>query len=152
MLEGPAGAAVYFGLKYLAYSAWMLYALKLFADRVSVPRALLLGLGRSAMGIGFGAVIFCFSILVLAAASETAAGMVVTQVIVYLSVYVPVRWIEWGIMEAVVRRGQVKRGNFLIGHDLRGRMWRLGGIGVSCLADVVLISQIGSLPIGRFMC
>jgi hypothetical protein len=40
MLEGAGGAVLYFGLKYLAYSAGMFYALKLFADSASIPRAL----------------------------------------------------------------------------------------------------------------
>jgi hypothetical protein len=152
MFEGAAGAGLYFGLKYLAYSAWMLYALKLFADRVSVPRALRLGLGRSAMGIGVGALIFVGGILMLAATSNSSMGIVASQVIVYLCVYVPVRWIEWGIMEAVVRRPRPQGGSFLSGYDGRGRLWRMGGIAVSCLADVVMIWQLGSLPLGRFMC
>jgi hypothetical protein len=152
MLEGAGGAVLYFGLKYLAYSAWMFYALKLFADPASIPRALLLGLGRSAMGIGFGLVIFVCTLLVFAAVSETTTGNIVPQVVAYLGVYVPVRWIEWGIMEVLVRRGQSKGGGFLLGYDRRGRLWRLGGIGVSCLADLVVITQLGSLPVGRFMC
>jgi hypothetical protein len=151
MLEGPAGAAIYFGLKYLAYSAWMLWGLRLFSDRAGLRRALLLGFVRSCMGIGFGALIFVFSLLVLAAASSLNQGMVAVQVLVYLSVYVPIRWLEWGIMEVIVRRGH-KGGGLLLGYDGRGRLWRLGGIAVSCLADLVLVLQLGSLPLGRFMC
>ena len=39
--------------------------------------------------------------------------------------------------------------------NLRGihRLWRLGGIAISCLADIPLIASLGGVvPVGRFLC
>jgi hypothetical protein len=79
------------------------------------------------------------------------------QILQYLAVYVPVRGFEWGIMELLIVR---ERNNplkvFLIGGEGRTRIWRLGGILLSHLADIPMI-LMGSgvremLPIGRFLC
>jgi hypothetical protein len=75
----------------------------------------------------------------------------------YLAVYVPVRWFEWGVMELLVARNHRNPFNlFVIGGNGRSRLWRLGGIVVSHLADIPMILMGGGvhemLPIGRFLC
>jgi hypothetical protein len=42
--------------------------------------------------------------------------------------------------------------DFLIGNSSSTRLWRLGGIVISCLADVPIMVSMHDLPIGRFMC
>jgi hypothetical protein len=68
-------------------------------------------------------------------------------------VYVPVRWVEWGIIEALLLSPAARgaRG-FLLGGGGAARRWRLGGAALSCLADVPLMLASGGLPVGRLMC
>jgi hypothetical protein len=75
----------------------------------------------------------------------------------YLVVYAPVRWFEWGIMEALITRSNRNPIMvFALGADRTSRLWRLGGIVVSHLADIPMILMGGGvhdmLPIGRFLC
>ena len=42
---------------------------------------------------------------------------------------------------------------FLVGESKPDRLWRLGGIVISCLADIPLIISLGGvIPTGRFLC
>lgn len=148
MFESPAALLVYFALKYAAYASWMYLGIQLFASRGGVPRALMLGLLRVVMGLAFGFLIYLGSTAVAIAAHD--AGLA-PQVVAYLGVYVPVRWIEWGIME-VILRPSASPAHLLLDIDWIGRKWRCGGIVISCLADLVLFADVGGLPIGRFMC
>jgi hypothetical protein len=74
------------------------------------------------------------------------------NVVTYLSVHVPVRWFEWAVFDLVIDSLARSVQGFLFGHTSRNRAWRLGGIAISCLADIPVISDVGGLPIGRFMC
>ena len=69
----------------------------------------------------------------------------------YLSVYVPVRWLEWSIMAALLLSPSISQ--FLFGAARPDRLWRAGGIVISCLADIPLIISLGGvIPTGRFLC
>jgi hypothetical protein len=66
---------------------------------------------------------------------------------------VPVRWVEWGIFEVALQPSARAWDVFTLSADPRVRRWRLGGIVISCLADVpVMIALGGVLPVGRFLC
>jgi hypothetical protein len=42
---------------------------------------------------------------------------------------------------------------FFLGATKPDRLWRLGGIVISCLADIPLIISLGGvIPTGRFLC
>ncbi|HYX69058.1 MAG TPA: hypothetical protein VE825_07985, partial [Terriglobales bacterium] len=73
-----------------------------------------------------------------------------------LEIYVPVRWVEWGVMAWVMRRADHGPLALLLGGDNRSRFWRIGGIVVSIVADLpILLSSRGAgemLPVGRFLC
>jgi len=141
--------------KALAYVGWCRLGLRWLAPEARRPglRALGLGLLRMAMGALFGVGIFLASAAVY---SALGAGIQATRgssmVLTYLSTYVPVRWIEWGLIELLLHRRARSPGGFLLGGGARARGWRLGGIALSCLADVPMILSIGGLPLGRFMC
>lgn len=156
MLEGLAGVALYAVLKYAVYSAWCAAGLALLVGRDAVVwrRAAGLGALRVAIGLAFGTFIFLASLAVFAGLSETEVGASrhLPHVLTYLAVYVPVRWLEWGILELVidpVRRGF---GGLVAGGSGPGRRFRLGGILVSCLADLPMILSMGGIPVGRFLC
>ena len=145
----------YFVIKGAAYALWCALGVRRFRpERASViVPALLLGSMRLMLGLGFGVVIFLASSAVFERLGEgdvfdPTAAMALT----YLAVYVPVRWIEWGIVEALLHAGAGTASGFLGGATAGARRWRLGGVLVSCLADVPVMVAAGGLPVGRFMC
>jgi hypothetical protein len=146
--------ALYFAAKGAAYCGWCGLGARLFRPAGTRVLGLALGLGvlRMVLGLLFGVAIFLGSALAVAGLTEGGSGMTLAMVLAYLGVYVPVRWIEWAIIEALLRRPARSFAGFLGGVDRTGRAWRLGGAAISCLADLPLILAAGGLPIGRFMC
>lgn len=155
MLGSAAILSFYLGLKGAAYCAWCAAGLRRFQparERLLAP-ALALGLLRLVLGGLFGVGIFLGSAALYAGLGESAAlGESTAMGLAYLGVYVPVRWIEWGLIEALLRREARSLSGFWLGADRAGRRWRLGGAALSCLADVPMILSLGGLPLGRFLC
>ena len=100
----------------------------------------MLGVYRLLLGLGFGIVIWLASSLVV--------EKVDSQVLAYFVVYLPIRWIEWAIIDSYTD----EKSNFLFGLNKKHRLWRCGGIVISCLADIPIFITMGGLPLGRFMC
>jgi hypothetical protein len=144
-------ALFYIAGKLLAYSLWCLLGLRKVRRDSSAPlsRALAFGFVRLFMGLFFGVVIWLASSWMLSAFGYGLPQNVLT----YLLVYVPVRWIEWSIMAAFILPNPSSFAAWLIGASPTDRYWRLGGIVISCLADIPLIIGFGGvIPTGRFMC
>ena len=141
-------AILYLVVKFLAYSGWMFWGLRaLRHDPSPLLRSLLLGFFRLGLGFFFGVLIY-----LLSSGLMSLFGYGLGQnVIVYLLVYVPVRWLEWGIMSMfLIAPGGA---SFLLGERKPDRLWRLGGIVISCLADIPLVISLGGvIPTGRFLC
>ncbi|MBI3549758.1 MAG: hypothetical protein HY078_12025 [Elusimicrobia bacterium] len=137
---------IYAALKFAVYSGWCWVGLRALRpqETPSARAALGLGLLRLSMGLGFGVLIWFL-------ASFVAVQIVRSEPLIYLMVYVPVRWVEWGIIEGLLVRDSGPSG-FLWGHSGGARGWRVRGIVVSCLADIPVIVSMGGLPLGRFMC
>ena len=152
-MEGPA-LALYFAVKGAAYCGWCALGVRRFRPASArLPWALGLGTLRLMLGLFFGVLIFLASNLVVAGLGATGAyGPTLSLVLTYLAVYVPVRWIEWAIVEAILRPPARPFARFVLGVDRSGRNWRLGGAALSCAADLPVMLALGGLPIGRFMC
>ena len=104
---------------------------------------------RLFMGFFFGISIYFLSSVLI---THIGAGLP-ENTITYIAVYVPIRWIEWSIMAAILYRGTTRPYPWFLGEKSRDRYWRLGGIAISCLADIPLIAALGGIiPTGRFMC
>jgi len=144
----------YFAIKGAAYAGWCALGVRRFRpERASVlTPALLLGLLRLCLGLVFGVAIFLGGAFLFAGLGESGLGVTAAMALTYLAVYVPVRWIEWGIVEAVLSPAARTASGFLGGTDAGARNWRVGGIFISCLADVPVMWAAGGLPVGRFMC
>ena len=100
------------------------------------PIRSVLGGARLALGIVLGLFIF-FAALSMNNATRNAP-------LTYFSIYVPVRFVEWTIFHFLVASGF--RGSRSIG-------WVLGGIAVSCLADIPIgMMEGGIVPVGRPFC
>ncbi len=129
--------------KFAAYAAWCYVGVRWFAPerRSPVLAALRFGAGRLLLGIGLGLVIF------LAALSMNNATR--NAPLTYAAVYVPVRVGEWLLWYWVIRT----RTGAASASAGRVGLWIVGGVFVSCLADVPLgIMEGGVVPVGRPFC
>lgn len=129
--------AVYLAVKIAAYTVWCALGLKVAARPLSV-HALGFGLFRTALGIGFGFLIFFL------ASSLPLHGTLGE----YIAIYAPVRVVEWGILWWLIRKGG--------GPGLftpRALLWILGGILVSYAADLASPIPVHErFCIGRCLC
>jgi hypothetical protein len=145
----------YFLAKFLAYCFWMWQGLGRLhpTDAGRIRRALVYGFARLSMGLGLGLFIwFAGSLVSVSLRQLMPEYNVLGDILTYASVYVPVRWVEWAIFDLIIDpRARTVRG-FLLGETAWNRVWRLGGIVISCLADIPVIVDTGGLPVGRFMC
>jgi len=156
-MESSANLALYVLAKFIAYTVWCAVGVQLlwsFERTAQVQLSTAWGTGparkwllatgygflRLLMGIFFGITIWILGTLVAANLFDTPHANLLT----YFLVYVPVRWVEWSILAWLIARNA--------GSSL-GYKWRLGGIGISCLADIPLIASMGwTLAVGRFFC
>ena len=148
-------AVAYMVLKAAAYLTWCWVGVRTFRpERTSrLGLAIALGLLRLLLGLGFGVGIFLAgSVLFERLAATDSLGSGAAMALTYLAIYVPVRWIEWGILETILFTGGRGFTTFLGGSGARGVRWRLGGIAISCVADVPWMLAMGGLPVGRFLC
>ena len=112
-------------------------------------RSLLFGFLRLAMGLFFGLAIWIVGAFVL---SRIGSGLP-QNILAYLLIYVPVRWIEWSIMAVLIVPDSFSFVQWISGTSPRDRNWRLEGIAISCLADIpLIISFRGIIPTGRILC
>jgi len=140
---GPLHLLTYLGIKYAAYAAWCAVGLH-WVMAVPPPSAyragVFWGLLRLVMGFGFG-------VAIAEAVTRLNLSGHPEGLTLYLLVYVPIRVFEWGVMlclfAAAERRGALW---------CRGAAWVMGGILISCLADVPIFYWIGGFPVGRFWC
>jgi len=144
-------AIQYFGGKLIAYCAWCYFGLRLFRpeDLRRSGRAVIYGTIRLSLGFFFGVLIYFLSSAVITSLPPSVPENVIT----YVAVYVPVRWVEWSIMAMLVLPGPLSLAERVAGTGRNDRLWRLGGIAISCVADIPLIASLGGvIPVGRFLC
>jgi hypothetical protein len=137
-------ALVYGGVKLLSYCLYCALGIKL-ADpdafrssaQRAVWRAVRLGSLRWVLGLGFGIVIFF--------AFQTTPDRLWTQ---YVSVYVPVRIIEWAIIAWLLHSEHMHRRSSL------WYGWIAGGVLVSFASDFTSPEMIeeGRFCVGRCLC
>jgi len=148
---GALDSPLYFVVKLIAYCFWCYVGLRLFqpAAKLLPLRGIGFGILRLFMGFFFGILIYLLSSALI---THIGAGLP-ENTITYIAVYVPIRWIEWSIMAALLLRGLTSTSPWILGSNPRDRYWRFGGILISCLADIPLIVSLGGvIPTGRFMC
>ena len=148
-MDSGWGFLGYVALKYLAYVMWCYVGVGLLRSERTFRSALGFGVLRLMLGVLFG-----FGVFLIGGMAHLEVPQSTFQM--YLEIYVPVRWIEWGVMALLMRREDRGAAALLIGGDNKSRFWRIGGIVVSIVADLpVLLSHSGAremLPVGRFLC
>jgi len=130
--------AIYILVKCLAYISWCYVGLRTLTPQKFdlLRRATLLGVARLGLGIAVGIFIF-FAALSMNNATRNAP-------LTYISIYVPVRIVEWSIFHVLISKRM--RWPASVG-------WILGGVVFSCLADIPLgIMEGGVVPVGRPFC
>jgi len=122
--------------KYIGYSLWCLYGIKLATGRIDVKKGFVLGGGRWILGLLFGIVIF----FMLPATSENVYTL-------YFSIYVPVRILEWLIISRFLP-GKLET------FSISTLGWILGGVVVSFLLDFTSpeVIEDGRFCVGRCLC
>ena len=156
---------LYVLLKLLAYTVWSAFGIELLCPSESATNAVLnapvennlqrkwlsaIGYGflRLVMGVFFGALIWILG----SAVAQVLVAAPHHDVFTYLLVYVPVRWVEWTILAWFIARRTQRISLSFSWKDISAR-WRLGGIAISCLADIPVIALADwMLPVGRFLC
>jgi hypothetical protein len=150
MLDSGITFLVYVAVKFAAYAGWCFVGLRwLGSGPVRLRSALGAGVVRLLLGVFFGLGIFL-------AGGSMHLSVPQHPWMSYFAVYAPVRWVEWSIMSLLVDKKPHSAGSFWLGSSNQERLWRLGGIAVSHLADLPLILSgsgvIEMLPVGRFLC
>jgi hypothetical protein len=131
-------------VKYLAYAAWSDDGLRSLRNYRSIGSALGFGFVRLGLGILFG-----FGIFLVGSALHLNV-----PALLYLSIYAPVRCVEWSMLAALLGS---QGGELFRTGDGASERWIVGGIVVSHLADVPMMlfshgGTIGFLHVGRFLC
>jgi hypothetical protein len=150
---GDVPLALYLTLKVAAYVLWCFLGAWVVFRGASTPgraavHGFVLGTLRLGLGLSLGIVIWFASTMAYASVGDVPAR----TSIAYLSVYVPIRWLEWAVIAFFLTPGARTFRGFVLGSSPRDRLWRLGGIALSCAADIPMILAVGGLPLGRFMC
>ena len=140
------GPLLYVLLKLGAYIGWCILGVRLHGHRERILRK---GIAYGALRAAMGAVLGLFLILQLVGIFQQATQ---NEIVLYVAIYVPVRWIEWSLMAVLIDPGHRSVLDFLVGQSPTSRLWRLGGIVLSCLADLPVLITMHHLPIGRFLC
>jgi hypothetical protein len=126
-------------VKLLAYCGWCRWG-KAFLEAKPGLSALKDGLLRFAIGLAFGGAVY----LIASALGPESLSRLYDRMgrnAVYVSVFVPIRWVEWWIMEHVMARNPGR-----LFHVTRGTLsWRAGGMLVSFATDVPLFALVSFL-------
>lgn len=146
---------IYILLKLIAYIFWCRLGVnKLsFLIKYQGSAAIFLGVLRLIMGIVLGT----YAITYLASFIYRLTSF--NKWIIYFLCYVPVRIIEWGIIFIIIHiiNLTVKKSLDNIPNQQLYKLqdvfyWILGGIVISCLADLPILLTFGSAPFGRIFC
>jgi len=137
----------YVVVKYAAYTIWCYTGLRWLLQKDSLRAGMGFGFARLLLGVIFGVGIFVIG------------GMLHLEVpahpvLMYFSIYAPVRYVEWTILLLFLRGVNAPATPF---SQWKQQVWILGGIVISHLADLPLILTSSSgakdlLPVGRFLC
>ena len=134
---------LYIIFKILGYSLYCGVLNKFIIEKYSPMKIFKIGVFRALLGAFFGVLVF-LGLLVFSGQSNLPVPLIhENNWSAYLSIYVPIRILEWGIILFI----------FFNKKELglkRKILWVLGGIALSILIDVVFAPN--GLKVGRIFC
>jgi hypothetical protein len=137
-------------IKLLAYIWWSykgFFFLKLHFNYPKL-RAIVYGLIRLLMGLMLGMALVYMALLIV-----DPRNLVLSGIITYLLVYLPVRWLEWGLLEFIMSPKARSFDGFIFGVNKNSRRWRLGGLLLCAVMDVPIIILTKGAGLGNIaMC
>ena len=140
-------AFIYIGIKLAVYSLWCWYGMRLLAPlrHASAPRAFGLALARIALGFVLG---FVWALLLKKLTPFTEYSRLGFNPAVFLGGLLVLRWLVWSVVSYLIRlpRGVLSP----LGVNRADWLWRLGGVGFSFLADILVL--VGVIGVGGIVC
>jgi hypothetical protein len=143
LLEGGSGLAIYIGLKLTLYTAWSYGGMRHLRPKRPPGWLDALRWGVVRLGIGWVTGILVAPLVVGAVATGHLPLFYATGLVV-------VRWLEWGLLEVMIAPELGGR-SILLGSSRSGRVWRVGAVLASYLADAPFLLTQG-FPQGRIFC
>ena len=134
--------AIYIALKLAGYITWSTIGAVSFRRQGS-PMLTGIALGTVRLVIGWAT-----GLVVALVALSIASGSIP---LFYFAVLAVVRWFEWGAIELMLAEDSATPSAFVGGFTRGGRLWRVGGVAVSYLADAPFL-LVGGFPGGRIFC
>ena len=130
---------LYAVVKFVAYSLWGYVGFRVVNLQPTAGKSVRFGIARWLLGVGFGVLVFLL------------AGSVNRDQIffLYLSIYIPVRIVEWTIMPVVFFWTSAKKWQLPVIY-----LWIAGGVLLSFLTDFVSPDMLneGRFCVGRCLC
>jgi hypothetical protein len=136
--------------KLVAYIYWSYISFSSFNVFLNHPKlkATAYGLLRLLIGLVMASPLFILATLIFDWQHPLVSGL-----IVYLIVYLPTRWLEWGLLEVIINPKSRRLAYFLCGYNEASRRWRVGGLIICAIFDVPVMLLSGGAPLGNFsMC
>ena len=127
--------------KYGAYSLWCFVGLYLLARTANLKGALKFGAVRWLLGLAFGI------------GAAIGLGSIDSQdvAVLYFSVYIPLRIVEWSIMALIINKTPLRELSIIT--VLKALLWIAGGIAVSFATDLLSPEGMaGRFCVGRCLC
>ena len=118
----------YLGIKYLTLPYKNLFLITTCFGSLRVLISILFVLPTYLLGAAF--ITFYFNVL---SYPMLGSSYDIPYQLSYLSVYIPIKWFSWSLLELAMNKHSRSISAFIIGPTLRSRWWRLGGTLLSCL-------------------
>jgi len=126
---------IYVVVKAICYVSWCGLGATIHGHRDRINfKAFVYGFVRLVIGVILGA-------FAIANLSIWMSELIKNPVVVYAIAYLPVRWVEWSLMAVLMDQEHRTVPNFFFGLTWKSRLWRLGGMAISCLADLPLLIE-----------
>ena len=138
---------IYVGVKLVLYALWCRYGIRLLTPlrSASAPRAFGFALARLALGFALG---FVWAFLLNRLAPSAEYSRLGFDPVAFVAGLLVLRWLVWSGVSYLIRLPS--GGLSPLGVSTADRLWRLGGVGLSFLADIFVLA--GMVGVGGVVC
>lgn len=129
-------------LKFVIYIVWCFYGIRLFNPKWQGQALKGIGLGFVKLLIG---ITFNFILVIRVMDELPFLNLYMYKygfILMYFAIHIPLRWVEWAIMDMIVSPTSATLKSFLFGYSKSSRFWRTGGIIISFTTDILILLTI----------